>query len=235
MARFGPRSRGDGFCSGMLVGGALGFVYTPCASPILAAVISVSAASDERSLIALAYAAGSALVLLALALGGRRVMERVRQRRARTRVTARHGRSDDHHGPCDRCQSGRQLRPARRKRHPERQPHREPGVLLDAHPAPARNHRPRSEVQARQRVLLVRRLICPRDPHGAAERLPGRAAGRRTVAGTPRQRTRIHRHPALVQHARRRAAEALCSCTGRSCSSTSGPTPASTASAPCPT
>src|ERR1700722_16248867 len=38
LARFGPKTRGDGFLSGLLVGGALGFVYTPCASPILAAV-----------------------------------------------------------------------------------------------------------------------------------------------------------------------------------------------------
>jgi cytochrome c biogenesis protein CcdA/thiol-disulfide isomerase/thioredoxin len=78
LARFGPRSRGDGFASGLLVGGALGFVYTPCASPILAAVISVSAASGRTVLIALAYAAGSAVVLLALTLGGRRLFERVR-------------------------------------------------------------------------------------------------------------------------------------------------------------
>src|SRR6202050_5035916 len=70
LARFGPRTRGDGFASGLLVGGALGFVYTPCASPILAAVISVSAASGKTILIALAYAAGSAVVLLALSLGG---------------------------------------------------------------------------------------------------------------------------------------------------------------------
>jgi cytochrome c biogenesis protein CcdA/thiol-disulfide isomerase/thioredoxin len=79
LARFGPRSTGDGFLSGMLVGGALGFVYTPCASPILAAVISVSAASGKTIVIGLAYAAGSALVLLALALGGRRVFDRVRR------------------------------------------------------------------------------------------------------------------------------------------------------------
>ncbi|HEX4187940.1 MAG TPA: cytochrome c biogenesis protein DipZ [Solirubrobacteraceae bacterium] len=78
LARFGPRRTGDGFASGLLVGGALGFVYTPCASPILAAVISVSAASGKTVAIALAYAAGSALVLLALTLGGRRVFERVR-------------------------------------------------------------------------------------------------------------------------------------------------------------
>jgi cytochrome c biogenesis protein CcdA/thiol-disulfide isomerase/thioredoxin len=78
LARLGPRSRGDGFRSGLLVGGALGFVYTPCASPILAAVISVSAATGKTIVIALAYAFGSALVLLALTLGGRRLFDRVR-------------------------------------------------------------------------------------------------------------------------------------------------------------
>jgi cytochrome c biogenesis protein CcdA/thiol-disulfide isomerase/thioredoxin len=79
LARLGPRSTGDGFLSGLLVGGALGFVYTPCASPILAAVISVSAASGKTILIALAYALGSALVLLALTLGGRRLFARIRE------------------------------------------------------------------------------------------------------------------------------------------------------------
>src|SRR5881397_3874798 len=79
LSRFGPRSAGSGFRSGLLVGGALGFVYTPCASPILAAVISVSAASGRTIAIAIAYAAGSAFVLLALTLGGRRLFERVRR------------------------------------------------------------------------------------------------------------------------------------------------------------
>jgi cytochrome c biogenesis protein CcdA/thiol-disulfide isomerase/thioredoxin len=79
LARFGPRTTGDGFASGLLVGGALGFVYTPCASPILAAVISVSAASGKTVAIALAYALGSAIVLLVLSLGGRRLFDRVRR------------------------------------------------------------------------------------------------------------------------------------------------------------
>ncbi len=78
LARFGPRDSGDGFASGLLVGGALGFVYTPCASPILAAVITVSAVSGRTITLALAYAAGSAVVLLALALGGRRLFDRIR-------------------------------------------------------------------------------------------------------------------------------------------------------------
>jgi cytochrome c biogenesis protein CcdA/thiol-disulfide isomerase/thioredoxin len=78
IAALGPRSRGDGFRSGLLVGAALGFVYTPCAGPILAAVISVSAASGRTVAVAVAYSLGSAAVLLALTLGGRRLFERVR-------------------------------------------------------------------------------------------------------------------------------------------------------------
>jgi cytochrome c biogenesis protein CcdA/thiol-disulfide isomerase/thioredoxin len=72
-------SRGDGFGSGLLVGAALGFVYTPCAGPILAAVISVSAASRRTLAVAIAYALGSAIVLLGLTLGGRALFDRVRQ------------------------------------------------------------------------------------------------------------------------------------------------------------
>jgi len=78
LSRFGPRDRGDGFLSGLLVGGALGFVYAPCAGPILAAVVTVSAASGKTVLIAVAYAAGSAAVLLLLSLGGQKLMDRVR-------------------------------------------------------------------------------------------------------------------------------------------------------------
>jgi cytochrome c biogenesis protein CcdA/thiol-disulfide isomerase/thioredoxin len=79
LARFGPKDGGDGFASGLAVGSALGFVYTPCAGPILAAVISVGATTGttlRTLLVALAYAAGSAIVLLALMLGGRRLLPR---------------------------------------------------------------------------------------------------------------------------------------------------------------
>jgi cytochrome c biogenesis protein CcdA/thiol-disulfide isomerase/thioredoxin len=78
LAAFGPRSRGDGFRSGLMVGAALGFVYTPCAGPILAAVISVGAATGRSVAVAIAYTLGSALVLFALTLGGRSLFERVR-------------------------------------------------------------------------------------------------------------------------------------------------------------
>src|SRR4051794_9692538 len=79
LARFGPRSTGRGFWSGVLVGGALGFLYAPCAGPILAAVVSVSAASGHTVAVGLAYSLGSAVVLLVLALGGRALADRVRR------------------------------------------------------------------------------------------------------------------------------------------------------------
>jgi cytochrome c biogenesis protein CcdA/thiol-disulfide isomerase/thioredoxin len=78
LARFGPHSAGRGFWSGLAVGAALGFLYAPCAGPILAAVVSVSAASGRTVAVGLAYALGSSAVLLVLALAGRGIVERVR-------------------------------------------------------------------------------------------------------------------------------------------------------------
>jgi cytochrome c biogenesis protein CcdA/thiol-disulfide isomerase/thioredoxin len=82
LARFGPKTRGDGFWSGIGVGGALGFVCAPCAGPILAAVTSVSAsngASARVILIALAYATGLSAVMLVYAFAGRAALDRVRR------------------------------------------------------------------------------------------------------------------------------------------------------------
>src|SRR4051794_13443725 len=47
LSRYGPKTRGDGFLTGLLVGGALGFAYAPCAGPVLAAVVTVGAASGR--------------------------------------------------------------------------------------------------------------------------------------------------------------------------------------------
>lgn len=88
LARLGPRSRGRGFWSGLAVGGALGFVCAPCAGPILAAVISVSASGQTSLLlvaVAIAYVAGLCAILMLYTLGGRRVLGAVR-RRARGQV-----------------------------------------------------------------------------------------------------------------------------------------------------
>jgi cytochrome c biogenesis protein CcdA/thiol-disulfide isomerase/thioredoxin len=77
------RGRGEGFGAGLLVGASLGFVYAPCAGPILAGVITVSAAQSftaGRLAVALAYGLGSAAVLYVLALGGRRVSYRLARR-----------------------------------------------------------------------------------------------------------------------------------------------------------
>lgn len=74
------RVGGQGFGSGLLLGASLGFVYAPCAGPILAGVITVSAAQDftaGKLAVAVAYAAGSGLVLYALMRGGRRLVARL--------------------------------------------------------------------------------------------------------------------------------------------------------------
>jgi cytochrome c biogenesis protein CcdA/thiol-disulfide isomerase/thioredoxin len=68
---------GDGFWSGIAVGASLGLVYAPCAGPILAGVITVSASQSftaGRLAVALSYGLGSATVLYFLMLGGRRLV-----------------------------------------------------------------------------------------------------------------------------------------------------------------
>ncbi|MCL2769624.1 MAG: cytochrome c biogenesis CcdA family protein, partial [Solirubrobacterales bacterium] len=97
LSRIGPRRAlvgsarggGEGFWSGALVGGGLGFVYAPCAGPILASVITVSASQSftaGRLAVALAYGVGSAVVLYALMLGGRRLSGRLTRRTARMQI-----------------------------------------------------------------------------------------------------------------------------------------------------
>ncbi len=85
-----PIVRGrDGFVSGFVLGGSLGFVYAPCAGPILAAVITVSAAQDftvGRLAVAFAYGIGSAVVLYALMLGGRRLSDHLSAYRGRVQT-----------------------------------------------------------------------------------------------------------------------------------------------------
>ena len=77
LARRPPaRGGGEGFASGVVLGASLGLVYAPCAGPILAGVITVSAAQSftaGRLAVAFAYSFGTAVVLYGLMLGGRRV------------------------------------------------------------------------------------------------------------------------------------------------------------------
>jgi cytochrome c biogenesis protein CcdA/thiol-disulfide isomerase/thioredoxin len=86
----GPaRTGGEGFASGLVLGASLGLVYAPCAGPILAGVITVSASQDftaGKLAVALSYAIGSGVVLYALMLGGRRITDRLRPWRGRVQV-----------------------------------------------------------------------------------------------------------------------------------------------------
>src|SRR3954451_4116724 len=84
LTRLAPSAhRGDengGFRSGVVVGLSLGLVYAPCAGPILAGVITVSASQSftaGRLAVAFAYGVGSAIVLYGLMLGGRRATRRL--------------------------------------------------------------------------------------------------------------------------------------------------------------
>src|SRR3984885_112070 len=82
LARFGPKTRGTGFWTGLGGGAPPGVVGAPGAGPILAAVTSVSASSGATPkivLVALAYAAGLSAVLLVYAFAGRAVITRIRR------------------------------------------------------------------------------------------------------------------------------------------------------------
>jgi cytochrome c biogenesis protein CcdA/thiol-disulfide isomerase/thioredoxin len=75
-----PARSGEGFGSGLLLGASLGLVYAPCAGPILAGVITVSASQSftaGRLAVALAYGLGTAVVLYVLMIGGRRLTRRL--------------------------------------------------------------------------------------------------------------------------------------------------------------
>lgn len=76
-----PRTKqGDGFGSGVIVGLSLGLIWAPCVGPILAAVITLAITSTVTwsvVLITLAYSLGSAVPMLAITYGGRRLLHTV--------------------------------------------------------------------------------------------------------------------------------------------------------------
>src|SRR5688500_3303909 len=90
LARRGPATGGgDGFRSGLVLGASLGLVYAPCAGPILAGVITVSAAQTftaGRLAVALAYGVGTAVLLYALMISGRRLTRRLSGQSARLQL-----------------------------------------------------------------------------------------------------------------------------------------------------
>jgi cytochrome c biogenesis protein CcdA/thiol-disulfide isomerase/thioredoxin len=76
----GGRSQSRGFPGGLVTGFSLGLVWTPCVGPIMASVISlaVTRSVDGGSVfIILAYSLGTALPMLAIMIGGRKLIQRV--------------------------------------------------------------------------------------------------------------------------------------------------------------
>lgn len=70
-------SQQTGFKSGLLLGAALGLVWTPCAGPILAVVTTLVATQNITSeiiLLTLAYSLGSGIPLLLIAYGGNKAL-----------------------------------------------------------------------------------------------------------------------------------------------------------------
>ncbi len=68
----------EGLRGGILLGLSLGFIWTPCVGPILASVLTLAATrsiSFELVAIAGAYAFGSAVPMLAISYGGKRILE----------------------------------------------------------------------------------------------------------------------------------------------------------------
>lgn len=72
-----PSTPNSGFLSGALLGISLGLVWTPCAGPILAAVITLVASkhiSLQAILITVAYAIGAGIPLFFIAYGGNKAV-----------------------------------------------------------------------------------------------------------------------------------------------------------------
>ncbi len=75
-----PRRGSGGFWGGTLVGLSLGLVWTPCVGPIMASIISLALGNRVDAgavVITLAYAAGTAIPMLGIMLGGRGLLSRL--------------------------------------------------------------------------------------------------------------------------------------------------------------
>ena len=71
---------GSGFWPGFLTGLSLGLVWAPCAGPILASVTALAATQEvsfASIIVVISYAIGSGIPLLAIAYGGRSLIQKV--------------------------------------------------------------------------------------------------------------------------------------------------------------
>lgn len=70
-----------GAAGGLVLGAALGLVWTPCAGPVLGSILTLIATSKDfaaSSTLLIVYALGAAVPMLAIAYGGQAVTTRVR-------------------------------------------------------------------------------------------------------------------------------------------------------------
>ena len=73
---------GNGLAGGLALGATLGLVWAPCVGPIMASVIVLAAtqgATPGTAALTLAYAVGAGVPLLAVAIGGRALVARLRR------------------------------------------------------------------------------------------------------------------------------------------------------------
>jgi cytochrome c biogenesis protein CcdA/thiol-disulfide isomerase/thioredoxin len=81
----GVRLARPGVAGGLITGVGLGLVWTPCAGPILGAITSLAVTapgSASTLILVIVYSIGAGLPLLAIALGGRAALSRLRLRAA---------------------------------------------------------------------------------------------------------------------------------------------------------
>ncbi len=72
--------RRPGFVSGLLVGGSLGLLWTPCVGPILGSVISLAVTGTvtvQTFTIILAYSLGTAIPMVCIMIGGQQLIRRI--------------------------------------------------------------------------------------------------------------------------------------------------------------
>lgn len=82
VASVGSLTSAPGAGGGLMLGAALGLIWTPCAGPVLGSILTLVATSKDvatSSALLVIYALGAAIPMLAIAYGGQTVTTRVRR------------------------------------------------------------------------------------------------------------------------------------------------------------